>query len=79
MDLAALVAVDGGDGHLAEPEPGAGVIGYDSKISVWDGENEATVTAMAVYVPADPDEPILLATRDISFHSTRQPSGIHLA
>lgn len=60
----------------AEPEPGAGVIGYDSKISVWDGENEATVTAMAVYVPADPDEPILLSSRDISFHITWQPSGI---
>ena len=58
-----------------EAAAGAGITGYESRLTTW-GSDTVVYTAMAVYVPADPAEPILLATQDIRFHITGEDPGI---
>jgi len=58
-----------------ETAAGAGITDYESRLTTWDSEN-ILYTAMAVYVPADPELPILLASHDIRFHITGEDCGI---
>lgn len=58
-----------------EADPETGAADYETQLGDRETEDLAR-TAMAVYVPADPAEPILLASQDISFHITRKPSGL---
>ena len=62
---------------LPKPSSGAGVTDYESRLTVWGGGDLAvTVTAMAVYAPADPAGPILTASLDFDFHLIGQDAGI---
>lgn len=53
----------------------AGVTDYETRLTTWYSD-DVLYTAMAVYVPADPAEPILLATQDIRFHITGEEPGL---
>ncbi len=54
----------------------AGVIGHSSRISLAGTENDVTATAMAVWFPADPGQPVLTSTLDIPFHVLHEECGI---